>query len=56
MATINDELWDKILEYQLALATKTSKVDVEQQRTQSFIADNQELQQRLHDALKHVDE
>ena len=29
MATINDELRDKIMDYQLALATKMSKVDAE---------------------------
>ena len=47
MAIVIDELRDKILEYQLALATKTSKVDAEQMRTKSFTEDNQELQQRL---------
>ena len=40
MATINDELRDKILDYQLVVATKTIKVDAEQMRTKSFIEDN----------------
>ena len=56
MAIINDELKDKLLEYQLALATEASKVDAEHQRAQSFIQDNQDLTQSLHAALKHAEE
>ena len=56
MAIINDELKDKLLDYQLALATEASKVDAEHQRVQSFVQDNQDLTQRLQAALKQAEE
>ena len=56
MALINNELKDKLLDYQMALAIEASKVDAEHQRVQSFIHDNQDLTQRLQAALKHAEE
>ena len=56
MAMINDELKDKLLEYQVAIATEASKVDAEHQRVKSFIQDNQDLTLWLQAAIKRAEE
>ena len=56
MVGINDELRDKVMAYQIALATEKSTVDAKQLRNKSFIKENQELQGRLQVALRVANE
>ena len=56
MAAINNELHEKIQGYQLALALKTSTVEAERVRAQSFSEDVQDLTQRMTDTLKLLEE